>query len=103
MFPPKVNGDKKCRKERPRWANVRRRRIYGADGVVASRITRERRSASHVALVNRERCEITGGKRKDDQGSRVSGLIGVDGLFMELGHQSAINYQRSIDLVISLE
>jgi hypothetical protein len=56
-----------------------------------------------VGSVNRERCEITGGKRKGDQGSRVSGLIGVDGLFMELGHQSAINYQKSIDLVISFE
>ncbi len=71
MFLPEINGDKKCRKERPRWANVRKRRIYGADDAAASRITRERRSVSHAGSVNQKRCAITGGKRKDDPGSRA--------------------------------
>ncbi len=66
-----INGDKKCQKERPRWANVKKRRIYGADDAVASRTIRERRSLSHVDSVNQKRCSITGGKRKDDQDNRV--------------------------------
>jgi len=71
MFLPEINGDKKCRKERPRWANVKKRRIYGADDAVVSRTIRERKSVSRVGSVKQKRCVITGGKRKDDPDDRV--------------------------------